>query len=372
MAKKTPAKKTPPKKKVPVKKKVVKTATTSAAKEVPVVEVEEPKSGSDSTGRSFIGRSGFLEIDGMTLKEMKAELKKTGATGLSKMKRHELTKLAFELLWAPDPPDTMTHEDVMSLNMYQRTLEVAFHNLCKHYKIPKTNTAAWGKFYYDPARMGHYACYHESFCGETRRMTSRKAFSSSSSDAWLFASFSSPSICLLVDVYQGRKEAGTLPPGFSLETAGDPDPFETPYCCWDLNADEAASVCVGFARLFLCMLFSEFEGQAHVERKCTGAWNPPETPWDLQGTPAELRDEEERKAYAKGFTEAFNSMRAHIKCTKKESKTEAQVERERLFNDVLEECCKRAGQTFVKDQWKERIKESKNGLDDEPFDEEEI
>ena len=161
------------------------------------MEVEEPKSGSDSTGRSFIGRSGFLEIDGMTLKEMKAELKKTGATGLSKMKRHELTKLAFELLWAPDPPDTMTHEDVMSLNMYQRTLEVAFHNLCKHYKIPKTNTAAWGKFYYDPARMGCYACTGSgAFRGETRRMTSRKAFSSSSSDAWLFASFSSPSICL--------------------------------------------------------------------------------------------------------------------------------------------------------------------------------
>ena len=199
MAKKTPAKKTPAKKKMPVKKKVAKTATTSAAKEVPVVEVEEPKSGSDSTGRSFIGSSGFGGIKRMTLKEMKAELKKAGATGLSKMKKYDLKKLAFELLWAPEPSppsDTMTHQDVMHLNMYQRTREVAFHNLCKHYKIPKTNTAAWGKFYYDPARMGHYACYHESFCGETRRMTSRKAFSSSSSDAWLFASFSSPSICL--------------------------------------------------------------------------------------------------------------------------------------------------------------------------------
>ena len=134
----------------------------------------------------------------MTLKEMKAELKKAGAT-VSKMNKYDLKKLAFELWWAPDPPDTMdtmTHEQVMSLNMYQRTREVAFHNLCKHYKIPKTNTAAWGKFYYDPARMGHYACESESFWGETRRMTSRKAFSSSSSDAWLFASFSSPSICL--------------------------------------------------------------------------------------------------------------------------------------------------------------------------------
>ena len=163
------------------------------------MEVEEPKSGSDSTGRSFIGSSGFGGIKRMTLKEMKAELKKAGATGLSKMKKYDLKKLAFELLWAPEPSppsDTMTHQDVMHLNMYQRTREVAFHNLCKHYKIPKTNTAAWGKFYYDPARMGHYACYHESFCGETRRMTSRKAFSSSSSDAWLFASFSSPSICL--------------------------------------------------------------------------------------------------------------------------------------------------------------------------------
>ena len=200
MAKKTPAKKTPPKKKVPVKKKVVKTATTSAAKEVPVVEVEEPKSGSDSTGRSFIGSSGFGGIKRMTLKEMKAELKKAGATGLSKMKKYDLKKLAFELLWAPEPSppsDTMTHQDVMHLNMYQRTREVAFHNLCKHYKIPKTNTAAWGKFYYDPARMGCYACTGSgAFRGETRRMTSRKAFSSSSSDAWLFASFSSPSICL--------------------------------------------------------------------------------------------------------------------------------------------------------------------------------
>ena len=106
--------------------------------------------------------------------------------------------------------------------------------------------------------------------------------------------------------------------------------------------------------------FSEFEGQAHVERKCTGAWNPPETPQDFRGTRAELRDEEERKAYAKGFTEAFNSIRAHVKCTNEESETEAQRERERLFNDVLKECCKRAGQTFVKDQWKERIRESKN------------
>ena len=198
MAKKTPAKKTPAKKKVPVKKKVVKKATTSAAKEVPVVKVEEPKSGSDSTGRSFIGESGFGGIKRMTLKEMKAELKKAGAT-VSKMNKYDLKKLAFELLWGPDPPDTMDtmkHEQVMSLNMYQRTREVAFHNLCKHYKIPKTNTAAWGKFYYDPARMGCYACENGSFWGETRRMTSRKAFSSSSSDAWLFASFSSPSICL--------------------------------------------------------------------------------------------------------------------------------------------------------------------------------
>ena len=194
------AKKTPAKKKVPVKKKVVKTATTSAAKEVPVVKVEEPKSGSDSTGRSFIGESGFGGIKGMTLKKMRAELKKAGATGLSKMTKYDLKKLAFELLWAPDPPDTMdtmTMEDVMSLNMYQRTRELAFYNLSKHYKIPKTNTAAWGKFYYDPARMGCYACTESGiFWGETRRMTSRKAFPSFSSDPWLFASFSSPSISL--------------------------------------------------------------------------------------------------------------------------------------------------------------------------------
>ena len=85
-----------------------------------------------------------------------------------------------------------------------------------------------------------------------------------------------------------------------------------------------------------------------------------------------LKGEEERKAYAKGFTEAFNSIFAHVKCTKEESETEAQKERERLFNKVLEECCKRAGQTFIKDQWKERIWESRNGHDDEPFDDEEI
>ena len=198
MAKKTPAKKTPAKKKVPVKKKVVKTATTSAAKEV--MEVEEPKSGSDSTGRSFIGESGFWGIKAMTLQKTRAELKKAGATGLSKMTKYDLKKLAFELLWGPDPPDTMdtmTMEDVMSLNMYQRTRELSFHNLCKHYKIPKTNTAAWGKFYYDPARIGCYSCTESGiFWGETRRTTSRKAFYSSSSDAWLFASFSSPSICL--------------------------------------------------------------------------------------------------------------------------------------------------------------------------------
>ena len=192
MAKKTPAKKTPAKKKMPVKKKVVKKATTSAAKEV--AEVEEPKSGSDSTGKSFIGRSGFGGIKGMKISLLKAELKKAGATDLSKMKKYDLAKLAFELLWVPDPPDTMTHQDVMHLNLYQQTRELALHNMCKHYKIPKTNTAAWAKFYYDPARIGDYACESESFCGETRRLTSRKAFSSS--DAWLFASFSSPLICL--------------------------------------------------------------------------------------------------------------------------------------------------------------------------------
>ena len=179
----------------------------------------------------------------------------------------------------------------------------------------------------------------------------------------------------MVVVYQGRKEAGTLPPGFSLETAGDislgidPDPFRRPYNCWKLNADEVALVCVGFARSFLSMLFNEFEGQAHVETRCSGAWNPPETPEDYQGTPAMLKDEEERKAYAKGFTEAFNSIFVHVKCTKEELETEAQRERERLFNDVFRECCKRAGQTFVKDQWKERIRESKNGHDDKPMEE---
>ena len=82
-----------------------------------------------------------------------------------------------------------------------------------------------------------------------------------------------------------------------------------------------------------------------------------------------LKDEEERKAYAKGFTEAFNSIFPHVKCTKEELETEAQRERERLFNDVFRECCKRAGQTFVKDQWKERIRESKNEHDDKPMEE---
>ena len=165
----------------------------------------------------------------------------------------------------------------------------------------------------------------------------------------------------MVDVYQGRKKAGTLPPGFSYETAGYPDPFEEPYRHWDLNADEVAIVCVGFARVFLACLFSGFEGQDHVERRCTGAWNPPENPWDLQGRPAELRDEEERKAYAKGFTEALNSIRAHRKTKRKKRKRKCKSDKTDLFKDVLNKCCERAGQTFVKDQWKERMKESING-----------
>ena len=192
MAKKTPAKKTPAKKKMPVKKKVVKKATTSAAKEV--AEVEEPKSGSDSTGKSFIGRSGFGGIKGMKISLLKAELKKAGATDLSKMKKYDLAKLAFELLWVPDPPDTMTHQDVMHLTCTSEPGNWPFTICVSTARSPKTNTAAWGKFYYDPARIGDYACESESFCGETRRLTSRKAFSSS--DAWLFASFSSPLICL--------------------------------------------------------------------------------------------------------------------------------------------------------------------------------
>jgi len=148
MAKKTPAKKTPAKKKMPVKKKVVKKATTSAAKEV--AEVEEPKSGSDSTGKSFIGRSGFGGIKGMKISLLKAELKKAGATDLSKMKKYDLAKLAFELLWVPDPPDTMTHQDVMHLNLYQRTRELAFHNLCKHCKIPKNQHCCMGQILLRP------------------------------------------------------------------------------------------------------------------------------------------------------------------------------------------------------------------------------
>jgi len=333
MAKKTPA---AAKKKMPVKKKVVKTTTTSAAKEV--AEVEEPKSGSDSTGRSFIGYGGMWEIKGMNMSLLKAELKKAGAKGLSKMNKYDINKLAFELLWSPDlrPPDTMTHEDVMSLNLYQRTREVAWWNLCKHYKIPKTNTAAWGKFYYFPARIGEIAC-----CGCHGGGGGGRFY----------------------DVYQGREKAGTLPPG--TEEAGDLDPFEAPYNDWDLNADEVALVCVGFAHVFLADLFNGFEGQWHVETRCDGAWNPPENPRDFHGTPAYLINEEERKAYAKGFTEALNSIRVHYKTKRKRCKRECKLDKHDLFHDVLEECCKRAGQTFVKDQWKERIKESKNGRREE-------